>query len=411
MALNQPIGLIPVSSKTSTNPAKPDFVRDLNNKLDPRNTALYPSSKFNTPDSGMINKFITRFGGAGLQPSNRFIVLFHGPNVNYNFFEKPFSRDLNNPQERQAITKVYGNSVYRDNFINFKSAISIGMKERLALACESIILPSKGLMTDQINLVGNGPQMSHVYAENYTDELKATFLCSPDFFERQYFINWLDTIVNRGTHEVAMYSKYAQPWSIIVACLPKDLGRAGYSGRFARQNVEGKAADFGDIIDKLGGRDKASEIYFVQLEHVYPQKISEVELSQSANNQFIKFSVTFRYHRWFDPVVDYNYIYNVKDREEEEVATKLSPFEKFVKTAREIASYAKYTDPRELKGLIINDGLGQLNEVLGEGTVETIASGGQAIDVFVKTDSPQKQLLTNPGAGVQDYFNTLNPLA
>jgi hypothetical protein len=39
-----------------------------------------------------------------------------------------------------------------------------------------------------------------------------------------------------------------------------------------------------------------------------------------------------------------------------------------------------------LKGLIVNRGLGGLNEVFGEGNVENVAVGGQITDVYLKTD-------------------------
>lgn len=354
----------------------------------------YPSTKFNTPNPGIINKFITRFGNGGLQLSNRFIVLCHGPNVNFNFFDKPAQKIQ---QERQTISQVYKNE-----FINFKTALSMPMKERLALACQNVMLPSKGIMSQELNVVGNGPPVVHAYAENYVNELKINFLCSADFFERQYFVNWMESVINRGTHEVAMYETYAQPWTIIIACLPQDMGNAGYSGRFASTEKQGQGVDFDKIINSIGNSNTASEIYFVKCEHVYPSKISEIEFNQASNNQFARFEVTFKYHRWIDPVVDYNYNRNV-DIQEIIPEEKLSPFERFMKTAREIAKYAKYADPRELKGLIINEGLGQLNDVLGEGTVETIASGGQAVDVFIKSDSIAKSSILNP----KEYLNTL----
>jgi hypothetical protein len=349
---------------------------------------LAPTTKFNTNSTdSIVTKFISQVATRGLQQSNRFVVLIHGPNVNYDFFAKPFDRV---EQERQKIVQIRKTDV-----INFKTALTLQMKERLALTCQTASLPSKGIMTQELNAVGNGPAINHAYAENYLPELRLTFLCSADMFERQYFVNWMENIINRGTHEVAMYEKYAQPWSIVVAVLPPDMGKLPRKQR-------GKGVTFNDVIDSVGGPEKPSEIYFVQYEHVYPFKIAQQELSHAGQNQLLQFDVTFKYHRWFDPIVDYNYNRHV-DIVDIAEQPKLSPFEKFKKTARQIADYAKYLDPRELKGAIINEGLGQLNEVVGEGVVESVAQGGQVIDVFVQSNSIEKSVITNP----KEYLRTL----
>jgi hypothetical protein len=328
-------------------------------------------------NNGIVGKYISHFSNKGMQRTNRFVVLIHGPDANYNFFEKP--KEILN-QERQKI-------LLEKNDLNFKTGLNITVKQRLALSCQTVELPAKGVMTEPFNAVGNGPPVLHAYAENYVQQLPITFLSSGDMFERKYFVNWMENVINRGTHEVALYSKYAQPWSIIVACLPQNMNSQPFG-----------AVDFDKIVNAI----QQKQIYFVQYEHVYPFKIAQQELSHAGQNQLLQFDVTFKYHRWFDPIVDYNYNRHV-DIVDVAEQPKLSPFEKFKKTARQIADYAKYLDPRELKGAIINEGLGQLNEVVGEGVVESVAQGGQVIDVFVQSNSIEKSVITNP----KEYLRTL----
>jgi hypothetical protein len=62
--------------------------------------------------------------------------------------------------------------------------------------------------------------------------------------------------------------------------------------------------------------------------------------------------------------------------------TPMSPFQKLVAFAR---AAARYSNPKELKQLIVDKGLDYLGEEFGITNVESIARGGQVIDVIFKS--------------------------
>ena len=363
--------------------------------------------------SGMIGQFIQHAANTGFQRTNRFVVLINGPSIR---------TDFENTGDR--------------NFLNLKTPLTIEHKIRLALTCQEASVQGKGLMTEEYNNTANGPNTIHAHSENYSNDLSLTFLCSSDFFEKMYFQMWMNKIINSGTHEVAMYENYAQPWSILVACLPSDFDSSSNSG-----------VTFEDVTS-TAITNPQSDIYYVQYDHVYPYRISDVGMAHSAVNDIIKLTVQFRYHRWYDPLVKYmqekEYVRQSNERlptyedaesrdakqksargssigaKPESIVPverldgpnynpldmpldagggqigiqeeKLSPFEKFKKIARDIA---RYSNPQELKGLIINQGLGQLNDIIGEGNVESIAQAGQVVDVFLKTDKKDITSISN----------------
>jgi hypothetical protein len=368
---------------------------------------------------GLIGQFIQHAASVGFSRDNRFIVLVYGPNIKTDF---------------------YKDAINRKNFIAFgqngsRNYIDKEHQRRLALTCQDAVLAGKALMTEDFNTTSNGPETRHAYAENYTGDLSLTFLNSNDFFERMYFENWMEKIVNPGNHEVALYDDYAKPWSIIVACLPANF----YNFNNINDRYESGATI--EDVAKSVVLDKTSDIYFVRYDHVYPYRINDQALSASSTGANLKFTVQFRYHRWYDPVVRYmqdkeykrvglvgiptagqalvqnalrrkkqdrdiaqNYV-PVKNLEGPNYSfipdvpdnmgmtqEELSPFEKFKKIARTIA---KYSDPRELKGLIINTGIEQLGGVIGEGNLETIAQGGQIVDVYRQTSNKDYQTTTS----------------
>lgn len=369
---------------------------------------------------GLIGQFVQHAANIGFARTNRFITFIYGPNIKAEFYK--------NPQGRS-------------NAVNFgkqgsRQYINTEHQRRLALTCQDASLAGKALMTEDYNNTGNGPNTIHAYGENYSGDLSLSFLNSNDFFERMYFQNWMDKIVNPGNHEVALYDDYAKPWSIIVACLPANL----YDPTTMENGQYGSGATL-EWIARNSVTDKTSDIYFVRYDHVYPYRINDQTMSSGGSTDFLKFTVQFRYHRWYDPVVRYmqdqeykrndlvglkteiaaryeNY-YRRQEQEKQiranyvpvrnlvgpnyrhipdpvdqvgESEEELSPFDKFKKLVKNIA---KYSNPKELKGLVINQGVEYLGGVIGEGTVESIAEGGQIVDVYLKSPDKGYQATTS----------------
>jgi hypothetical protein len=350
----------------NVNPA--DEVNPINNT--PSESA---TPKFFGNPRGMVASFAEHASNQGFQRTNRFIVLIHGPSVNSQFLasiENKMTQDLDSiGMYPPNLTSSLPPRMRTRDIIDFRDAIDIPMKQRLALVCQEAQLPSKGLMTEDFISTGSGPALYHAYSENYTGELTLSFLCSSDMFERMYFSSWIERIINRGTHEVAMYDEYATPWKIIVAALPADMS-AGTGSR---------GASLDDVAANFSSPDKQSDFYFVQYEHVYPYKLSQQQLSMNDKDQNLKLDVTFKFTRWFDPV---NVYYKQMTDPNTRIGLKdepMTPWQKFMKIARDVI---RYSDPREMRGLIINEGLGALNGFVGEGVVENIAYGGQVLGVM-----------------------------
>lgn len=387
-------------------------IKSKNQYDDPKNLkrqfAYRPKTANNT---SLVGQFIQHAANVGYQRSNRFIVFVNGPSN-----ESLFQRLLG----------------VRESHIDFgkrgkRSYLKTEHKKRLAITCQEASLHGKALMTEDYNNTGNGPDMRHAYGENYSGDLTLSFLCSSDFFERMYFENWMEKIVNPGTHEVALYEDYAQPWSIVVAVLPADM-----------DSTDNRGASMEEVAAKVYARN-SRDIYFVRYDHVYPYRINNQDLSSGTNNEILKFSVQFKYHRWYDPVMRYRQDLEYKRQNlarlptTEEVRVRdtlrepeleqssfivpasfvpvqrtqefspylpitdslnaagdlassdeLSPFDKFKKVARDVM---RYSNPQEWKGLIVNNGLEQLGGIIGDGTVESVAQAGQVVDVYIKTPS------------------------
>lgn len=397
----------------NTTPNASDLLNSISKSISPpqppKQRTSYPPKPKNS--NTLIGRFLEHSANIGFQRSNRFIVLIKGPSIKTNF-----SKDASN----------------RNTYINFGNGASrmpliAEHQSRLALACQEASFAGKALTTEEFAPIGNAPNTIHAYGELYTGDLSLTFLNSSDFFERMYFQNWLDKIVNPGTHEVALYDDYAKPWSIIVACLPDY--RQGANNVTSDPN---SGTTLEDVENAAVLSKQASQIYFLRYDHVYPYRIQEQTVSSGTQNEIMKFQVQFKYHRWYDPVVRYMQqqetirqgminlptamAANVRDNvrrtlQDRDIAANYtpvqridgpyykhipdpidqvgifeeveSPFERFKRIARDVA---RYSNPRDLKGLIVNRGLGGLNEVFGEGNVENVAVGGQITDVYLKTD-------------------------
>ena len=339
---------------------------------------------FNSPTEGnFINSMLQQAANIGYQRSNKYIVIVHGPKV---------AAETNGPAayyERNTNSII--NVFKRSNF-------DIDTKKRLALNCSSITLPGKGLLTNEFTPVGSGPIVKFPYAENYSGILNAEFLWGADFFERKYFMGWQQSIIDSTTHDVELYENYAKKWKILIAMLPSDLGNFNnLSSAFAGNDQNIRVLTEGKTPEDTG---QLRDLYYVRVQEVYPLEITETPLSYDQNNQLLKINVKFAYKYWEDPVVVYNdQLTRLKelgldnDRVGAETLPE-SPFQKFTRILRDVA---RYSNINELKQLVIDQGLGVLNETFGTENVEAVAQAGQVIDVYRRI--PNK-----------DFTNTVNRL-
>jgi hypothetical protein len=296
-----------------------------------------------------INKFREHLANTGLQRSNRFITLVHGPSPNW------------------LIGKTQ-----EPGFLTFSD------KQRLALMCSNVTLPGKSIATQEFSPIGSGSPNLFPYAEVFANQLSATFMCSTDFYERKYFIGWNKKIIDSYTHDVALYSRYAKPFSMVIAMLPQDVSSfESMASLFENSADVNKNTINGEgIDDEHQGPER--KIYFVRVNECYPVEISEAEVSQE-NKDFMKFTVKFNYNTWDDPLTEFTEYMSDAQSDDTQFDTRLTPFETFRRIARDVA---RYSNPAEFKQLVVDKGLAELNNVFGTDTVEQAAQAGQIVDVY-----------------------------
>ena len=310
----------------------------------------------------------------GFQRSNRFIVLIKGPDIS-----------ATSGAIDGKTGKIYGNEIYYQNSSGKSKPINPDLQKRLAITCTDATFSGKSLATRQFGTVGSGPLVSFPYAENYTNEITLNFNCSTDFLERHYFTKWMHQIINPSTHDVSYYDDYAKNWKILVVALPPDVSdfEAVSSADYNNQ-----PAVYGDGPTPYGNGPQQMEmyntlrsLYFVRLHEVYPFEISEIPVSTSSQNQILRIGVKLKFKYTDDPMTVYLQNIETLQKVGEEIKED-SPFTTFKKILRDVA---RYSDPKELKQLIVDKGLGELNDIFGIENVEAVAQGGQILDVYRRT--------------------------
>ena len=296
-----------------------------------------PHSNVIKQDS-FIASILGQIIGVGYQFSNRFLVFIHGPGD-------------------------------KSQFINQEG------KNRLAINCTDVGLPAKILYTQEQRFYG--PPRKIPYLDTYGGELSLSFNSSTDMFERRYFSWWQNKIINQSTHSPKYYEDYAQPFSITIAVLPKDLGRMG---QFEQSILAGSPpSDQSKLSYGLYDANEPNsllktDVYYIQLNECYPVEISESSLS-SGSNEILKTTVRINFKTWrdpeqilrdqislresllaetqniiqFDPVAQQD-LFNKQSELDRQIAQNsihttedtISPFRQFARTARQIIRYSNH---------------------------------------------------------------------
>jgi len=340
-----------------------------------------------------ITDLIRHAGDYGFQKSNRFIVFINGP-----------APEVNTTQLGGAYNNL------------FNSYRAISRLQRLALTCIDAVIPGRLISTQDVRTYNLSTKMPNF--ETYTQQLSLTFMASTDMYERMYFKAWQDKVLNPVTHSPGFYDEYAKPFTITIMVLPDNVNSFNQLGNPAaiaanktRSTIDPLPFD-DDSLDTNG-------IYFIRCMECYPLEINDVYLS-SQSSDFMRVGVTFAFKKWIDPVEQY-YVsqrdnantdiarsvlmqdpeYVFKDSPETPYADRgnvlnqrkidltedrvglseqqIEPWQKFIKYARDAI---RYTNPKELKQLIVDAGLKQLGSAFGVENVEAVAQAGQIIDVF-----------------------------
>lgn len=382
-----------------------------------------PSTNKNSIRSGtFITDLIGHANIVGYQKNNSYIVFIHGPGE-----------------------QMFNPLIKPENVI----PISTAWKQRLALTCTEASLPGKALST--VDFSTYGPQNKMPYVENYTNEITLTFNCSTDMFEKNYFTAWHHLAVSPNNHSIRFYDNYAKKFSITIMVLPNSVRSFDQlSSDRAFNTLNKESAIHSTAYDRLSpSTDYVKSIYFIQLEECYPIEIIDTPLSYRNDGGVLSFSVRMAFGTWFDPVAHYDqqiakiqrsYATDVDsvarvgrivqerdptvtlgipsayaDRgrvlderdlnlKEDRVGmqqTPLSPFQKLIEFARDAV---RYSNPKELKQLIVDRGLDYLGSEYGIENVESVARAGQVIDVVLKSKDNTINKARDGIGGILNYI-------
>tara|TARA_B100000900_G_scaffold366937_1_gene343132 strand:- start:1386 stop:2090 length:705 start_codon:yes stop_codon:yes gene_type:complete len=111
---------------------------------------------------------ITRFGTA---PTNRYAIDFS-----------------NTPSGNRIIQSTY-------------------LTKRLSSSLETISVPGVGIASNPQRF-SSGPEREMPYGRTYEQSIDMTFLVGADYFERQFFTDWMTKIQNHGTNTFGYYKDY-----------------------------------------------------------------------------------------------------------------------------------------------------------------------------------------------------------
>ena len=130
----------------------------------------------------------------------------------------------------------------------------------LTLNCSNVTLIGKAIGSSQEKRYRIGRETS--IASNYSEtDLSATFYCSQDYIEEQFFKNWKDKIYNEETQRFSFLDDYA-----------RDLEFIAYDSK-----------------------NKPKKI--IKLEKAYPESISQLTYDYTPQNDVMTFNVTFKHRK------------------------------------------------------------------------------------------------------------------
>ena len=138
---------------------------------------------------------------------------------------------------------------------------SASENRQISMRCESVNLPGRNLATmDDTNIYG--PTREIVTGVTYADEINMTFQASSNLEERVFFEEWQALAFDERSWNVSYYNDYISTVDVYV-------------------------------LDRQDNRR-----FGLKLHEAFPKTIAGTDLSQSANNELVKISVTFSFRYW-----------------------------------------------------------------------------------------------------------------
>ena len=132
---------------------------------------------------------------------------------------------------------------------------------KVSLRCETVLLPGRNLNTVTDGMP-YGPTREVVDGVTYAEDISMTFQASSGLDERVFFEEWQELAFNKQTWNVGYYNDYVSTVEIY-------------------------------LLDRQDQRR-----YGIKLIEAFPKTISGTDLSQAANNEIVKTSVSFSFRYW-----------------------------------------------------------------------------------------------------------------
>ena len=132
---------------------------------------------------------------------------------------------------------------------------------KVSLRCETVLLPGRNLNTVTDGMP-YGPTREVVDGVTYAEDISMTFQASSGLDERVFFEEWQELAFNKQTWNVGYYNDYVSTVEIY-------------------------------LLDRQDQRR-----YGIKLIEAFPKTINGTDLSQAANNEIIKTSVSFSFRYW-----------------------------------------------------------------------------------------------------------------
>ena len=234
-----------------------------------------------------------------IQPDNR-IPLLRGQNnagkrtanFDLNQFQHSASGTFARPNRFEAIitapATLQTNAVQAEpvnQIFTGRTASTLDASRFVSLRLAQVQMPGRNIRTVTNDNI-YGPTHEVAQGLTFAEELTCVFYLSNDHAEKQFFVDWQDTIVDEKTYNVSYYNEY------VTTMLVHQLDR-------------------NDVITAT-----------VEIRDIFPKTISVLDYGQATNNDILRLTVGFAFREWAPYLKDVGKPY---EQYREEITTGFNP--------------------------------------------------------------------------------------
>ena len=232
---------------------------------------------------------VTRPGGVGILSPSRFDVYIGGA----------ASGIITDVASRQSATR---------------QTLSVEALRRLSESCESVNFPGRSL-SSQPNRI-SGPVREMPYESLYSGDLDITFRVGGDMFERQYFEEWMDIIVDHKSNRLNYYDNYV-----------RDI-----------------------YLSQLNMKDQI--VHQVIVKECYPKTLNPIERSQASTDETLKQSLSFAFREYevIDTIISPDLLFQIKNakairEQREQVEKEVASQREIIESSTSRVTFSSGNDP------------------------------------------------------------------